>query len=28
VRRAGDPVSVTIAPEAIHLFDPATARRL
>jgi len=28
VRRAGDPVRVTIAPEAIHLFDPATGRRL
>ena len=28
VRRAGDPVKVTIAPEAIHLFDPATGRRL
>jgi ABC-type sugar transport system ATPase subunit len=28
VRRAGDAVRVTIAPEAIHLFDPATGRRL
>ncbi len=28
VRRAGDPVRVAIAPESIHLFDPATERRL
>jgi len=28
VRRAGDPVRVAIAPEAIHLFDAATERRL
>ena len=28
VRRAGDPVTVAIAPEAIHLFDPSTERRL
>jgi len=28
VRHAGDPVRVTIAPEAIHLFDRATERRL
>jgi ABC-type sugar transport system ATPase subunit len=28
VRRAGDPVRVSIAPEAIHLFDPVTGRRL
>ncbi len=28
VRRAGDSVRVTIAPESIHLFDPATERRL
>ena len=28
VRRAGDPVSVAIAPEHIHLFDPVTGRRL
>jgi ABC-type sugar transport system ATPase subunit len=28
VRRAGDPVRVRIAPESIHLFDPATQRRL
>ena len=28
VRRAADPVRATVAPEAIHLFDPATQRRL
>jgi ABC-type sugar transport system ATPase subunit len=28
VRRAGDPVRVAIAPEAIHLFDAATERRM
>jgi len=28
VRRAGDPVRVAIAPDAIHLFDSATERRL
>jgi len=28
VRRAGDAVRVAIAPEAIHLFDPVTERRL
>ncbi|HEY1328314.1 MAG TPA: sn-glycerol-3-phosphate ABC transporter ATP-binding protein UgpC [Casimicrobiaceae bacterium] len=28
VRRAGDPVRVTIAPETIHLFDPQTGRRI
>jgi ABC-type sugar transport system ATPase subunit len=28
VRRAGDPVRVAIAPESIHLFDPATEQRL
>jgi len=28
VRRAGDPVRVSIAPESIHIFDPATERRL
>ena len=28
VRHAGDPVRVTIAPDAIHLFDSATQRRL
>jgi len=28
VRHAGDPVRVTVAPEAIHLFDPQTGRRL
>ena len=28
VRHPGDPVRVTIAPEAIHLFDSATERRL
>ena len=28
VRRARDAVRVTIAPESIHLFDPATERRL
>jgi len=28
VRRAGDAVRVTIAPDSIHLFDPATERRL
>ncbi len=28
VRHAGDPVRVAIAPEAIHLFDPVTERRL
>jgi multiple sugar transport system ATP-binding protein len=28
VRRVGDPVRVAIAPEAIHLFDAATERRL
>src|SRR5256885_15395573 len=28
VRRAGDPVRVAIAPEAIHLFDSDTERRL
>ena len=28
VRRAGDPVTVAITPEAIHLFDPGTERRL
>ena len=28
VRNAGDSVTVTIGPEVIHLFDPATGRRL
>jgi len=28
VRRAGDPVRVAVAPEAIHLFDPESGRRL
>jgi ABC-type sugar transport system ATPase subunit len=28
VRRAGDPVRVTITPESIHLFNPSTQRRL
>jgi ABC-type sugar transport system ATPase subunit len=28
VRRAGDPVRVTVAPESIHVFDPVTERRL
>ncbi|MEO8542052.1 MAG: sn-glycerol-3-phosphate ABC transporter ATP-binding protein UgpC [Betaproteobacteria bacterium] len=28
VRRPGDPVRVGIAPQAIHLFDPATERRI
>src|SRR5689334_11894876 len=28
VRRAGDPVRVAAAPEAIHLFDPESGRRL
>jgi multiple sugar transport system ATP-binding protein len=28
VRHAGDPVRVTVPPEAIHLFDPQTGRRL
>ncbi len=28
VRHAGDPVRVTINPHSIHLFDPATERRL
>jgi ABC-type sugar transport system ATPase subunit len=28
VRRAGDPVTVSVAPEAVHLFDPASERRL
>jgi ABC-type sugar transport system ATPase subunit len=28
VRRAGDLVRVTVAPEAIHLFDPQSGRRL
>jgi multiple sugar transport system ATP-binding protein len=28
VRRAGDPVRVAIAPDAIHLFDATTERRL
>ena len=28
VRRAGDTVRVAIAPESIHIFDPATERRL
>ena len=28
VRHAGDPVRVSIAPQAIHLFDPATEQRL
>ncbi|MBK9609499.1 MAG: sn-glycerol-3-phosphate ABC transporter ATP-binding protein UgpC [Betaproteobacteria bacterium] len=28
VRRGGDPVRVAIAPESIHIFDPATERRL
>jgi multiple sugar transport system ATP-binding protein len=28
VRHAGDAVRVTIAPENIHLFDPASGRRL
>jgi ABC-type sugar transport system ATPase subunit len=28
VRRAGDPVRVAVAPEAIHLFDPQSGRRL
>ncbi len=28
VRRAGDPVRVRVAPDSIHLFDPATQRRL
>ena len=28
VRRAADPVRVTVAPASIHLFDPATQRRL
>jgi ABC-type sugar transport system ATPase subunit len=28
VRRAGDAVRVEIAPDAIHLFDPATGHRL
>jgi len=28
VRRAGDAVRVAIVPDAIHLFDPATERRL
>ena len=28
VRRAGDPVRVTAAPETIHLFDPESGRRL
>jgi multiple sugar transport system ATP-binding protein len=28
VRRAGDPVHVSVAPESIHLFDPQSGRRL
>ena len=28
VRRAGDPVRVAISPQSIHVFDPATQRRL
>jgi ABC-type sugar transport system ATPase subunit len=28
VRRAGDPVHVSVAPEAIHLFDPQSGARL
>ena len=28
VRHAGETVRVAVAPESIHLFDPATERRL
>ena len=28
VRRAGDPLRLTVLPEHVYLFDPATERRM